>query len=154
MMKFSVSRAAEIVGLIEISTIIVMGITALIAEKITGWKRSGQDDMIFIYNINVSHLPFPKKAYTKWGLFFFHPLLLTTVLLIILISVTHVSADQYLVDSKWLTHLLGPATVAFAVPIYKNLSIIKKYIGTIIIISPQERSSPFFQHLDCRNCST
>ncbi|MDR7237970.1 putative murein hydrolase (TIGR00659 family) [Neobacillus drentensis] len=76
---------------------------------------------------------FSKKAYTKWSLFFFHPLLLAPVLLIILISVTHVSADQYLVDSKWLTHLLGPATVAFAVPIYKNLSIIKKYVGTIII---------------------
>ena len=76
---------------------------------------------------------FSKKTYAKWSLFFFHPLLLAPILLIILITVTHVSADQYLVDSKWLTHLLGPATVAFAVPIYKNLKLIKKYVGTIII---------------------
>ncbi|WP_144548566.1 CidA/LrgA family protein [Bacillus sp. X1(2014)] len=35
-------EGAEIVGLIGISTIIVMGITALIAERITGGKRSEQ----------------------------------------------------------------------------------------------------------------
>lgn len=74
-----------------------------------------------------------KKVHTKWNLFFFHPLLLAPILLIILISVAHVSANQYLEDTKWLSHLLGPATVAFAVPIYKHLKIIKKYVGTIII---------------------
>lgn len=72
-------------------------------------------------------------AYGKWSISLFHPLLLAPILLIILISVTNVSANQYMNDTKWLTHLLGPATVAFAVPIYKNLAIIKKYIGTIII---------------------
>lgn len=76
---------------------------------------------------------FAKKTYTNITLPFFHPLLLAPILLIVLISITHVSATQYLEASKWLTHLLGPATVAFAVPIYKNLSIIKKFIGTIII---------------------
>jgi len=76
---------------------------------------------------------FTKRAYAKWNIPLFHPLLLAPILLISLISATHVTADQYLHDSKWLTHLLGPATVAFAVPIYKNLVIIKKYIGTIII---------------------
>jgi predicted murein hydrolase (TIGR00659 family) len=76
---------------------------------------------------------FSKIAYGKWSMPFFHPLLLSPILLIVLISVTHVSANQYLHASKWLTHLLGPATVAFAVPIYKNLSVIKKYIGTILI---------------------
>ncbi len=72
-------------------------------------------------------------VHTKWNLFFFHPLLLAPILLIILISVSHVSANQYLEDTKWLGHLLGPATVAFAVPIYKHIKIIKKYVGTIII---------------------
>lgn len=74
-----------------------------------------------------------KKAYTKVNLPFFHPLLLAPILLIVLISITHVSANQYLHDSKWLSHMLGPATVAFAVPIYKNLAIVKKYMGTILI---------------------
>lgn len=76
---------------------------------------------------------FSKKIYTKITVPFLHPLLVAPILLIVLISITHVSANQYLQDSKWLSHMLGPATVAFAVPIYKNLSIIKKYIGTILI---------------------
>jgi predicted murein hydrolase (TIGR00659 family) len=76
---------------------------------------------------------FSKKIYTKISAPFLHPLLVAPILLIVLISITHVSANQYLQDSKWLSDLLGPATVAFAVPIYKNLSTIKKYLGTILI---------------------
>ncbi|MEH7417333.1 LrgB family protein [Neobacillus drentensis] len=76
---------------------------------------------------------FSKMVYGKWSMPLFHPLLLSPILLIVLITATHVSANQYLHDSKWLIHLLGPATVAFAVPIYKNLAVIKKYIGTIVI---------------------
>ncbi|WP_010677376.1 LrgB family protein [Bacillus timonensis] len=76
---------------------------------------------------------FVKIIYAKWGIPFFHPLLLSPILLILVISIFHVSADQYMDASKWLTHMLGPATIAFAVPIYKNLPVIKKYFGTILI---------------------
>ncbi|GIO22233.1 LrgB family protein [Oceanobacillus sp. J11TS1] len=74
-----------------------------------------------------------KKFYKKLNLAIFHPLLLAPILLIALITIMHVSANEYMEGSKFLSHMLGPATVAFAVPIYKNLSIIKKYIGTIVI---------------------
>jgi len=76
---------------------------------------------------------FSKKVYGKIAFPIFHPLLLAPILLIVLITIMHVSANQYLEDAKLLTHLLGPATIAFAVPIYKHFSIIKKYIGTILI---------------------
>ncbi|CAH2717036.1 Holin-like protein CidB [Neobacillus rhizosphaerae] len=89
--------------------------------------------MILVTVITYLIYQFAKKAYAKWSMPFFHPLLLAPILLIALILLVHVSANQYLADSKWLTHMLGPATVAFAVPIYKNLSIVKKYLGTIII---------------------
>ncbi|GEN88437.1 hypothetical protein OSO01_31760 [Oceanobacillus sojae] len=74
-----------------------------------------------------------KKIYKKIIIAAFHPLLLAPILLIVLITITHVSANQYLQGSKLLSHMLAPATVAFAVPIYKNLAIIKKYIGTIAV---------------------
>ncbi|MFZ7946821.1 MULTISPECIES: LrgB family protein [Bacillaceae] len=61
---------------------------------------------------------FSKMVNGKWSIPLFHPLLLAPILLIVLISVTNVSANQYIKDVKWLTHLLGPATVAFAVPIF------------------------------------
>lgn len=88
--------------------------------------------VVFTFITYIIYL-FSKKVYTKIAVPFLHPLLVAPILLIVLISITHVSANQYLHDSKWLSHMLGPATVAFAVPIYKNLSIIKKYIGTILI---------------------
>ncbi|GGP11132.1 LrgB family protein [Oceanobacillus neutriphilus] len=74
-----------------------------------------------------------KKIYKKVTIAAFHPLLLAPILLIVLITITHVSANQYLQGSKLLSHMLAPATVAFAVPIYKNLAIIKKYLGTIAV---------------------
>ena len=74
-----------------------------------------------------------KKAYQKWPLPFLHPLFISPVLLIVLISLIHVSADEYLADVKWLTHLLGPATVAFAIPIYKHGRLLKKYFGNIVV---------------------
>ena len=74
-----------------------------------------------------------KHAYSKWSLAFFHPLLIAPLALIGLISLMHVSADSYLQSSRWLTHMLGPATVAFAIPIYKHFHLVKKYIGNILV---------------------
>lgn len=74
-----------------------------------------------------------KISYKKWSLPFLHPLLLSPILLIVLITITHVSANQYIGDVKWLTHMLGPATISFAVPIYKHFHLIKKYYAIILI---------------------
>ncbi|WP_077624603.1 LrgB family protein [Sediminibacillus massiliensis] len=74
-----------------------------------------------------------KLGYIKLPFPLFHPLLLTPMLIILLISLVHVPANQYLDGSQFLTHMLGPATIAFAIPIYKHLPILKKYIGTILI---------------------
>ncbi|PKG23388.1 LrgB family protein [Niallia nealsonii] len=74
-----------------------------------------------------------KWGYKKWNNPLLHPLLLTPILLILFISLLHISADSYMQSSKILTHLLGPATIAFAVPIYKHWHLLKKYFVVIII---------------------
>jgi predicted murein hydrolase (TIGR00659 family) len=74
-----------------------------------------------------------KWGYKKWNTPLLHPLLLTPILLIIFISVFHISAVSYLESSKPLTHLLGPATIAFAIPIYKHMNLLKKYFSIIVI---------------------
>ncbi|HAM79468.1 LrgB family protein [Ornithinibacillus bavariensis] len=90
--------------------------------------------MIIVYTV-ATYLIYllSKKVYSKWNIPFFHPLLLSPILLIVMISLTHVTADQYMEYSKVLSHLLGPATVAFAVPIYKNIAVVRKNIGTILV---------------------
>lgn len=80
----------------------------------------------FIYKLT-------KKLNQKWSFPLLHPLLLAPLALIGLISILHVSANEYLYSTKWLSYLLGPATVAFAIPIYKHYHLIKKYILNILI---------------------
>ncbi|WP_445491085.1 LrgB family protein [Niallia sp. 03133] len=74
-----------------------------------------------------------KWGYKKWNNPLFSPLLLTPLLLIAFITIFHISAGSYLQSSKLLTHLLGPATIAFAVPIYKHRLLLKKYYMIILV---------------------
>lgn len=89
--------------------------------------------IIFFTIITYAIYRLTKKAYMKWTLPFFHPLLIAPLALIGLISLMHVTANDYLRSSQLLTHMLGPATVAFGIPIYKHYHLIKKYIGNILI---------------------
>ncbi|GGM30501.1 hypothetical protein GCM10011351_15800 [Paraliobacillus quinghaiensis] len=63
----------------------------------------------------------------------FHPLLLTPALLIGAIFTLNISVSDYTEGAFLLTHMLGPATIAFAIPVYKHLSVLKKHIGLILI---------------------
>lgn len=74
-----------------------------------------------------------KWAYRKWKLSFLNPLLISPIILIIFIGIIDVPANEFISNSKWVTHMLGPATVAFAIPIYKNFHLIKKYSSIILL---------------------
>ncbi|MFB1049946.1 LrgB family protein [Paraliobacillus sp. JSM ZJ581] len=63
----------------------------------------------------------------------FHPLLATPLLIIIVITVLNIPATEYLDGAAFLTHMLGPATIAFAIPIYKHLPLLKKHLGLIMV---------------------
>lgn len=55
------------------------------------------------------------------------PAILTSLLLIALVEATSSSYPLYFQDTRWLVWLLGPATVAFALPIYNNRRIVRRY---------------------------
>jgi putative effector of murein hydrolase len=55
------------------------------------------------------------------------PLLLAPVLLIAVIMLFHIPYRDYMAESHWLLWLLGPATVAFAVPVYDNRQLIRQH---------------------------
>ncbi|WP_218805365.1 LrgB family protein, partial [Klebsiella quasipneumoniae] len=55
------------------------------------------------------------------------PLVLTPILLVMILVFGHISYKSYLGETHWLLWLLGPATIAFAVPVYDNLAIIKRH---------------------------
>jgi predicted murein hydrolase (TIGR00659 family) len=52
------------------------------------------------------------------------PLLTATIVLILIFSLFDISYEQYTMAKEWMTYLLGPATVALAVPMYHNRDVI------------------------------
>ncbi|WP_312241164.1 LrgB family protein [Pantoea sp.] len=68
-----------------------------------------------------------KRLYRRWRTLLLMPLVMTPLLLVALLLTTHVSWQDYIAESHWLLWLLGPATLAFAVPVYENLAIIKRH---------------------------
>ncbi|CAG8947612.1 unnamed protein product, partial [Penicillium salamii] len=51
----------------------------------------------------------------------------TLLVLVALLLLTHISWQDYIAENHWLLWLLGPATLAFAVPVYENVEIIKRH---------------------------
>ncbi|MBP2301873.1 LrgB family protein [Azospirillum picis] len=55
------------------------------------------------------------------------PLLVTPAALILVALALHVSYRDYIRGTGWLIGLLGPATVAFALPIYEQRAVIRRH---------------------------
>ncbi|WP_010111573.1 LrgB family protein [Acinetobacter sp. P8-3-8] len=72
-----------------------------------------------------------KKLYRKFPYLVLSPAIFVPIILIITLLLTHVSYDTYMLDSQWIVWMLGPATVAFAIPIYEYRQIIKEHILSI-----------------------
>lgn len=68
-----------------------------------------------------------KRLHGRFRSWWSNPLMLVPLVLIALLSVTRISYQTYFYDTRWLTWLLGPATVAFAVPIFEHRRLIKKH---------------------------
>ena len=72
-----------------------------------------------------------KKLYRKLPYLVLSPAIFVPIILIITLLLTHVSYDTYMLDNQWIVWMLGPATVAFAIPIYEYRQIIKEHILSI-----------------------
>lgn len=65
--------------------------------------------------------------------FLFTPLFVAMVLGVIVLKVTGISYEQYNEGGKYISFFLEPATVAFAIPLYKKRDILKKYWFEIVL---------------------
>lgn len=90
---------------------------------------------IILYTIGTfSIYLFSKKLYKKWSLpSLLNPLVITLIIVFLLLYLTNVPATTYITNTKWITHMLGPATVAFAIPIYKYFHLLKKHMVIILV---------------------
>ncbi|MCJ0552173.1 antiholin-like protein LrgB [Enterococcus cecorum] len=65
--------------------------------------------------------------------FLFTPLFIAMVLGVIVLKVTGISYEQYNEGGKYISFFLEPATVAFAIPLYKKRDVLKKYWFEIVL---------------------
>ncbi len=68
-----------------------------------------------------------KRLWRRWRRLALMPLVFTPLLLVAVLVFGHISYQNYIAESHWLMWLLGPATIAFAVPVYDNLPLIRRH---------------------------
>lgn len=68
----------------------------------------------------------------KFRLPIFNPLLISIIAVMIFLSVFNIDYESYNVSARYLSYLLTPATVCLAVPLYQQLSLLKKHARAIL----------------------
>lgn len=69
----------------------------------------------------------------KFKLAIFNPLLIAILLVIAVLSLTGVEYSAYQQGAQLISSLLTPATVCLAIPLYKQLHLLKKYTAAVVM---------------------
>lgn len=73
------------------------------------------------------------KFLRKYKLPIINPLVLSILVIIFLLHFSGISYQDYNVGGSFLTMLITPATVALAIPLYKNFHLLKEHFFPVII---------------------
>lgn len=65
------------------------------------------------------------RLYRRFHFFLFNPLLMASVIIILILYYTKTDYTVYAQGGNMFTFLLGPATVALSIPLYKQIPVIK-----------------------------
>ncbi|MFC0402635.1 LrgB family protein [Paraburkholderia rhizosphaerae] len=68
-----------------------------------------------------------KALYARVKTIWLTPLVAVPAVLVAVVAFAHIPYRVYFEDTRWLMWLLGPATVAFAVPIYEYRELMKRH---------------------------
>ncbi|WP_416367206.1 CidB/LrgB family autolysis modulator [Paenibacillus sanfengchensis] len=74
-----------------------------------------------------------KQIYRIRPRVYLSPLLITPLVLVIGLLLVGVPYETYHAGGKWLSAMLQPATIAFAVPLYKYYNVLKKHAVEILV---------------------
>ncbi|WP_339183027.1 LrgB family protein [Oceanobacillus sp. FSL W7-1293] len=74
-----------------------------------------------------------KRIYRRKPTPFTMPIFLCTASIVIFLSLTGISYETYMIGGQWIDIFLGPIVVSLAVPLYREIHLIKKYAGAISI---------------------
>lgn len=93
------------------------------------------NSIITIYSICLTVIVYclVRKVSQRYPSPFTTPVFLGTVIVILILLCSSVSYKEYVAAKDVMTYLLGPATVALAVPLYRNRDLLKKYLIPAIV---------------------
>jgi predicted murein hydrolase (TIGR00659 family) len=74
-----------------------------------------------------------RRLYKLWPRWWLSPLILAPALLLTLALSLHTGYGDYIRGTHWLIMMLGPATVAFAVPIYEHRALLCRHWKVLIL---------------------
>ena len=69
----------------------------------------------------------------KFKLAIFNPLLIASLCVMGVLSLLGVDYDTYNEGGKYISYLLTPATVCLAVPLYRQMNLLKKNIKAVVL---------------------
>ncbi len=85
------------------------------------------DNAIFGLLISLATFEFARYLFNKYKNPLLNPLLISGLIVIIFLSIFNVPVEQFNRGASVLDLLLGPATVALLIPLYKQLHLLKKH---------------------------
>lgn len=88
---------------------------------------------LLFFVVTVAIYGVSKGLYQRRRRLWLSPVVVTPIALIILVKLTHTPFSVYFEDTRWLSWLLGPATIAFAYPIYTQRALLRRYPVTLFV---------------------
>ena len=123
-----------------ISTMITMGAAGMMSQflekraQIRKEKREMQQTLfaISLILLTIAAYFMMNRLYVRFSFPLLLPVLTTTIILILLLTIFDISYSNYMIGGQWIHSLLGPAVVALAYPLYKQRHIVVSYWFPII----------------------
>ncbi|KPV45101.1 LrgB family protein [Alicyclobacillus ferrooxydans] len=74
-----------------------------------------------------------QRVYRRWRFVLLQPMLTSFLAVVIILLLTHIPYNTYMKGSQYLTDALQPATVAFAIPFYRNFALFRRHVKNILL---------------------
>src|SRR5471032_2254897 len=94
---------------------------------------------VFWLALTLGAYVFSRWIYRRTGRYVLSPLILVPALLLAVAAPMHTAYAEYAADTHWLMLVLGPVTVAFAVPIWQQRRLLARHLSPL----PRSITTPF-----------
>ncbi len=125
----------EYIAITAVSTIIVMAVSGFITQLVIKyWMIDFTKDSVFFgLMLSLGAYGIGILLKRKLKLAIFNPLLVAAVLIVAFLSVAKIDYETFNNGAKYISYLLTPATVALAIPLYRQFHLLKKNAAALMI---------------------